>query len=98
MSAMPSLAACAGATRVWRKWTVRICSAVLLQSKSHRCATLRAAVFDFIDRCMTGIATPLSTIRKTVANRPLPKPYRLLKHRDVAEAIIEVATTATVHR
>lgn len=54
------------------------------------------AVFDFIDRCMTGIATPLSTIRKTVANGQLPKPYRLLKHRDVAEAIIEVATAATV--
>jgi hypothetical protein len=45
---------------------------------------------------MTGIATPLSTIRKAVANGQLPKPHRLLKHRDVAEAIIEVATAATV--
>jgi DNA helicase-2/ATP-dependent DNA helicase PcrA len=55
-----------------------------------------AAVFDFIDRCMTGIATPLSTIRKTVASGRLPQPHRLLKHRDVGEAVVEVATAATV--
>jgi AAA domain len=55
-----------------------------------------AAVFDFIDRCMTGIAAPLSTIRKAVSNGQLPQPHRLLKHRDVAEAVVEVATAATV--
>jgi hypothetical protein len=55
-----------------------------------------AAVFDLIDRCMTGIATPLRTIRKTVASGRLPQPHRLLKHRDVGEAVVEVATAATV--
>jgi len=61
-----------------------------LRQGADRCA----AIFDFAELCMTGIATPLATIRKAVAQGRLPKPERLSKHQDVATAVMTVATTA----
>jgi hypothetical protein len=52
------------------------------------------ALFDFADLCMTGLATPLKTIRQSVAGGRLPVPSRLRSHQDIAVAVAKVAATS----
>lgn len=50
-----------------------------------------AAVFQFADLCIVGLAAPLKTIRDAVERRETPDPQRLRKHREVAFATRNVA-------
>jgi hypothetical protein len=69
----------------------------LLQSataieNSHGIARCKA-VFAFIDACITGVATPLRTIRQAIVDGRVPDPGRLRLHVDVAQAVVAVART-----
>jgi DNA helicase-2/ATP-dependent DNA helicase PcrA len=52
-------------------------------------------VVEFATECMTVVGTELSTIRGRLADGGLPDMKRVKKHRDVAQALIDVAQTAT---
>jgi DNA helicase-2/ATP-dependent DNA helicase PcrA len=54
------------------------------------------AVFDFADMCMTGLATPLRTIRQYVASGRIPVPSRLHSHQDIGMAVASVARTVDI--
>lgn len=68
---------------------LRFATAIEQKQGLDRCG----ALFDFADLCMTGLATPLKTIRQSVAGGRLPVPSRLRAHQDVAVAVANVAGT-----
>jgi DNA helicase-2/ATP-dependent DNA helicase PcrA len=69
---------------------LRFAKAIEEKQGLDRCDTL----FDFADLCMTGLATPLKTIRQSVASGRAPVPSRLRSYQDIAIAVAKVAGTS----